>query len=48
MIYRIVWKKNGQFYTEYKDIKGAKYLLDWIDANFDNGFELVSITLNEE
>jgi hypothetical protein len=46
MMYRIVWKNNGQIYTEYKDLDGVKYLLDWLDAHFDSGFELISVTLN--
>ena len=48
MTYRIVWKKHNVAYTEYKDAEGLKSVIDFLERNLDNGYELVSITPNEE
>lgn len=48
MMYRIVWKKNKQIYTEYKDMNGVRSILSFIEENIDNGFELVSVTTDED
>jgi hypothetical protein len=48
MINRIVWKYKGQFYTEYEGIEQIKYILDFLEKNINDGFELVSITPNED
>ena len=42
MSYKVVWKYEGQLYTEHKDIEGVTYILDSLDRW--DGYELISIT----
>ena len=48
MTYEIKWKKHNRIYTDYKDMEGTKFLLEFLEHNSGNGFELVSIKPYEE
>jgi hypothetical protein len=42
MTYRIVWKYNGQFYTEYGNLDKMTEICEFLENH--NDFELVEIT----